>query len=253
MNVLLAGLTAAVLAGAVVAVSAREARASLLGLLVVLLASSLLADPLPGPLPLAARIAAALLAARLISISIRGLDRPTAGSRLGWPVEALAAVAAGVVGFGTHGLGATPLGPALASAAGCAVGILAAAPMVTSRDVYRLGTGAMLLLVGGLLIRVGLGGTPSDLEQLVTCGLIAGVGGAVAVVVRAARSATGDLSVGDDAAAPRPPSRHLGRSGGGFVVHDEAHVEPPVPAPSTPEAPARPRRRTPAADPSAGR
>ena len=104
------------------AVSAREARASLLGLLVVLLASSLLADPLPGPLPLAARIAAALLAARLISISIRGLDRPTAGSRLGWPVEALAALAAGVVGFGTHGLGATPLGPALASAAGCAVG-----------------------------------------------------------------------------------------------------------------------------------
>ena len=121
------------------AVSAREARASLLGLLVVLLASSLLADPLPGPLPLAARIAAALLAARLISISIRGLDRPTAGSRLGWPVEALAAVAAGVVGFGTHGLGATALGPAVASAAGCAVGILAVAPIVTSRDVYRLG------------------------------------------------------------------------------------------------------------------
>jgi hypothetical protein len=35
MNLLLAGLTAAVVAGAVVAVSAREARASLLGLLVV--------------------------------------------------------------------------------------------------------------------------------------------------------------------------------------------------------------------------
>ncbi len=258
MNVLLAGLTAAVLAGAVVAVSAREARASLLGLLVVLLASSLLADPLAGPLPLAARIAAALLAARLVAISIRGLDRPTAGSRLGWPVEALAALAAGVVGFGTHGLGATPLGPALASAAGCAVGILAAAPIVTSRDVYRLGTGAMLLLVGGLLIRVGLGGTPSDLEQLVTCGLIAGVGGAMAVVVRAARAATGDLSVGDDTGAPRPPSRHLGRSGGGIKARDAAHVEPVAPGPespgpASPEAPARPRRRTPAADPSAGR
>jgi len=256
VNVLLVGLTAAVVAGAVVAVSAREARASLLGLLVVLLASSLLADPLPGPLPLAARIAAAVLAARLISISIRGLDRPTAGSRLGWPVESLAAAAAGVVGFGTHGLGATALGPALASAAGCALGILAAAPIVTSRDVYRLGTGAMLLLTGGLLVRVGLGGTPSDLEQLVTCGLIAGVGGAVAVVVRGARAATGgDLSVGEDPGARRPPSRHLGRSGGGFVVHDEAHVEPLVPAPvpaPAPETPARPRRRRPAADPSAG-
>ena len=116
----------------------------------------------------------------------------------------------------------------------------------------------MLLLVGGLLIRVGLGGTPSDLEQLVTCGLIAGVGGAVAVVVRAARAATGDLSVGDDTAAPRPPSRHLGRSGGGITARDAAHVEPVAPravapGPASPEAPARPRRRTPAADPSAGR
>src|SRR5262245_21412096 len=218
MNFLLAGLTAAVVAGAVVAVSAREARASLLGLLVTLLAAGLIADPLPGPLPFGARIAAALLTARLIANSIRGLDRPTAGSRLGWPVEALAAVAAGVVGFGTHGLGAPAMGPALASAAGFAVGILAAAPIVTSRDVYRLGVGAMLLLSGGLLVRVGLGGTPTDLEQLVTCGLIVGVGGAVSVVVRGAREATGgDLSVADDRGATRPqPSRHLGRTSDGF-------------------------------------
>jgi hypothetical protein len=217
MNLLLAGLTAAVVAGAVVAVSARETRASLLGLLVTMLAAGPIADPLPGPLPFAARIAAALLAAQLISISIRGLDRPTAGSRLGWPVEALAAVAAGVVGYGTHGLGAPALGPALASAAGFAVGILAAAPLVTSRDVYRLGTGVMLLLTGGLLVRAGLGGTPSELEQLVTCGLIVGVAGAVAVIVRGAREATGgDLSVADDPGATRPPARHLGRTSDGF-------------------------------------
>jgi hypothetical protein len=212
MNFLLAGLTATVVAGAVVAVSARETRAALLGLLVTLLAAPLVADPLPGPLPFAARIAAALLAARLIAIAIRDLDRPTAGSRLGWPVEALAAVAAGVIGFGTHGLGATALGPPEASAAGFAVGVLAAAPIVTSRDVYRLGTGVMLLLVGGLLVRVGLGGTPSDLEQLVTCGLIAGIGGAVAVIVRGARDATGELVVVDAGGAPRPVSRHLGRA-----------------------------------------
>jgi hypothetical protein len=233
MNLLLAGLTAAVVAGAVVAVSTRETRESLLGLLVTLLAASLLADPLPGPLPFAARIAAALLAARLIAISIRGLDRPTAGSRLGWPVEALAAAAAGVIGYGTHGLGAPAAGPAAASAAGFAVGILAAAPIVTSRDVYRLGTGAMLLLVGGLLVRVGLGGTPSDLEQLVTCGLIAGVGGAVAVIVRGARDATGELSLVDDHGAPRPPSRHLGRRGDGIgQAGPAAHPasEPAAPA-----------------------
>jgi hypothetical protein len=214
VNLLLAGLTVTVIAGAVVAVSAREARASLLGLLVALLGAGLVADPLPGPLPFAARIAAALLAARLIAISIRDLDRPTAGSRLGWHVEALAAAAGAVVGYGTHGLGASALGPPEASAAGFAVGVLAVAPIVTSRDVYRLGIGAMLLLLGGLLVRVGLGGTPSDLEQLVTCGLIAGVGGAVAVIVRGAREASGDLVAVDDVGAPRPPSRHLGRAAG---------------------------------------
>jgi hypothetical protein len=212
VNPLLAGLTATVVVGAVVAVSAREARASLLGLLVVLLASSLIADPLPGPLPFAARIAAAFLAARLIVVAVRDLDRPTAGSRLGWPVEALAAAAGAVVGFGTHGLGAAPVGPAEASAAGFAVGVLAAAPIVTSRDVYRLGVGAMLLLTGGLLVRAGIGGTPSELEQLVTCGLIAGLGGAIAVIVRGAREATGELAAAEDGPVRRPESRHLGRS-----------------------------------------
>ncbi|HEX5014888.1 MAG TPA: hypothetical protein VFV72_12105 [Candidatus Limnocylindrales bacterium] len=214
MTILLAALTATVIAGAVVTVSAREARAGLLGLLVVLIASPLVADPLPGPLPLAARIAAAFLAARLIAIAIRDLGQPTAGSRLGWPVEALAAAAGAAVGFGTHGLGAPALGPAAASAAGFAVGVLAAAPIVTSRDVFRLGTGAMLLLSGGLLVRAGLGGTPSDLEQLVTAGLVVGVAGAAALIIRGAREATGTLVAVDEPGGPRPPSRHLGRGSG---------------------------------------
>lgn len=211
MNPLLAGVAAIVIVGAVVAVSARETRASLLGLLVVLLSATVVADPLPTPLAIAARIAAALLAARLIAIAIRDLDSPTAGSRLGWPVEALAATAAAVIGYGTHGLGAPALGPAEASAAGFAIGVLAAAPIVTSRDVYRFGIGAVLLLVAGLLVRVGIGGTPADLEQLVTCGLIAGLGGAVAVIVRGAREATGGLVVVDEVVARRPETRHLGR------------------------------------------
>ena len=89
MNPALAALTCVVVAGAVVAVSAREARAALLGLLVVLLGSALIADPLPGALPIAARLVAAFLAARLIAVGIRGEGEATAGSRLGWPVEAL--------------------------------------------------------------------------------------------------------------------------------------------------------------------
>jgi hypothetical protein len=211
MNLALAGLACVVVAGAVVAVSAREARAALLGLLVALLGASLIADPLPGPLPIAARIASAFLACRLIAVVIRDLDEPTGGSRLGWPVEALAAAAAAVIGFGTHGLGAPGEGPAEAQAAGFAVGVLAASPIVSSRDVFRLGMGAILLLVGGLLVRQGLGGTPSELEQLVTSGLVVGLGGAVGVIVAGARAAVGSLVVADQPArgvAPRE-GRHL--------------------------------------------
>lgn len=217
MNPALAGLTCVVVAGAVVAVSARDARAALLGLFVTLLAASLLADPLPSPLAVAARIVGALLACRLIAVGIRDLEEPTSGSRLGWPVEGLVAIAAAVIGYGTHGLGATGIGPAEAQAAGFALGVLAAAPIVTSRDVFRLGIGTILLLLGGLLVRVGLAGTPSDLEQLVTSGLVVGLGGAVAVVVIGARAAVGQLSVADEVAAPARPapraSTHLGSGG----------------------------------------
>jgi hypothetical protein len=211
MNLALAGLACVVVAGAVVAVSAREARAALLGLLVALLGASLIADPLPGPLPIAARIASAFLACRLIAVVIRDLDEATGGSRLGWPVEALAAAAAAVIGFGTHGLGAPGEGPAEAQAAGFAVGVLAASPIVSSRDVFRLGMGAILLLVGGLLVRQGLGGTPSELEQLVSSGLVVGLGGAVGVIVAGARAAVGSLVVADEPARGVVPraGRHL--------------------------------------------
>jgi hypothetical protein len=211
VNLALAGLACVVVAGAVVAVSAREARAALLGLLVALLAAALVADPLPGPLPIAARLASAFLACRLIAIAIRDLDEPTSGTRLGWPVEAIAAAAAAVIGFGTHGLGAPGEGAAEAQAAGFAVGVLAASPIVSSRDVFRLGMGAILLLLGGLLVRQGLSGTPSELEQLVTSGLVVGLGGAVGVVIAGARTAVGGLAVRDQPARGVMPreGRHL--------------------------------------------
>ena len=107
----------------------------------------------------------------LTIVGARGLITggvPTFGQFLPYPDSPGDLFASFRSGWSTHGLGATALGPAAASAAGFAVGVLAAAPILTSRDVYRLGIGAMLLLVGGLLVRVGLGGTPSELEQLVT-------------------------------------------------------------------------------------
>jgi hypothetical protein len=211
VNPALAGLACVVVAGAVVAVSARETRTALLGLLVALLASPLIADPLPGWLPIAARIAAAFLACRLIAIAIRDEASGTGGSRLGWPVEVLVAAAAAVIGFGTHGLGAPGGGPAEAQAAGFAIGVLAAAPVVSGRDVFRLGIGAVLVLLGSLLVRAGLSGTPSELEQLVTSGLIVGLGGAVGVVVMGARQAVSGLVVSDRPGGDPDPvaSTHL--------------------------------------------
>lgn len=198
MNPALVAVACVVVAGAVVAVSARETMTALLGLLVVLLAAPLIADPLPDALAIAARMASAFLACRLIVIAIRGEPTGTTGSRLGWPVETLAAAAAGLVGFGTHGLGAPGAGPAEAQAAGFAIGVIAAAPIVSGRDVFRVGLGAMLLLLAALLVREGLGGTPSELEQLITSGLVVGLGGALGVVVTGARTAAGGLLVADE-------------------------------------------------------
>lgn len=213
MNPALAGLTCVVAAGAVTAVSAREPRVALLGLLVALLGAPLIADPLPGPLSIAARIVAAVLASQLIAIAIRSSSEPTSGSRLGWPVEALAAAAGIVIGFGAHGLGAPGEGPAEAQAAGFAVGVLAVVPIVTGRDVVRLGVGSVLLLTAALLVRQGLDGTPSELEQLATSLLLVGLGGAIGAIVLGAR-ASGGLVIQAEAAGRRgsriPVRRHVG-------------------------------------------
>lgn len=215
MNPALAGLTCVVVAGAVTAVSTREPRTALFGLLVALLGAALLADPLPLPLSIAARIVGAILACRLIAIAIRGDGVRTSGSRLGWPVEALAAVAAAVIGFGTHGLGAVGAGPPETQAAGFAIGALATTAIVTGRDVLRLGIGSVLLVTGALLVRQAIGGTPPGLEQLATSGLVIGLGGAVAAITLGARAAGGGGAAGEDPWGRRErriPGRRIGRS-----------------------------------------
>lgn len=222
MNPALVGIAGLTIAGAVLAVSAREPRGTLLGLLVVLLAAPLIATPWPGPLPILARVAAALLATRLIVVGLRGEGELVGdGSRIGWPAEALAAAAAAVAGFASHGLGAAGLGPPEAQAAGFALGALAAAPLVTGRDVLRLGVGSLLLLQAAVLVRQALDQPATDGEQLVISLLTIGLGGAVAVIVAAARAA-GRLAIADEdtrgdtpalrhADAHRPTERDLGR------------------------------------------
>jgi hypothetical protein len=234
VNPALAAIAAVTIAGAILAVSARDVRATLLGLLVVLLGSPLIADPWPDPLSILARIAATLLAVRLIAIGLRGADA-SAGTRIGWPAEALVAAAAAVIGYGSHGLGAAGLGPAEAQAAGFALIVLAVAPLFAGRDVLRLGVGALLLLVGGSSIRVGLDPSPSQGEQLVAALLTIAVGGAIAVIATAARAA-GGLDAID-----------IGRPGEAVRRAPDAHraVEP-LPAPEPRPASRRAPRRTPA-------
>jgi hypothetical protein len=200
----------AVVAGGVTCVAARDGRVALGGLAASLALAPLVADPLPGLLPLAARIVAAALTTYLLWIVVRDAPASTRGSLLGWPTEALVAAAAFVVGFGTRGLGAAAVGPAEAQAAGFALIALAVGPIVFARDILRLGIGVILLVSGAVLVRASLSGTPTQLEQLITCGLVVGLGGSVAFVCDRAVAVRGDyrlLAGDDDDPAARPAAR----------------------------------------------
>ncbi|HWP63468.1 MAG TPA: hypothetical protein VNO86_08365 [Candidatus Binatia bacterium] len=172
-------------AGGVIAVASREPRAATVGLLVALLGSVFVADPLPPPGALAVRLVAGILAGYLLWVVVGAARISTSGSVLGWPVEAILALAGGLVGWASHGLGAPGRGPEAASALGVALVVLSAAPVVLGgRDVLRVGIGLTLLLSGAFAVRVGLAGTPGPAEQIVLAGLTAGLGAAVAILVR---------------------------------------------------------------------
>jgi hypothetical protein len=198
VNPALAGVALAVVVGAVVAGSARNARAAILGLVASLVFSPLLADPTAQPLGLAARLIGSILAGYLLWIAARGSGVRTGGSRLGWPADVLVAAAAAVVGYGSHGLGAPADGPPLAQAAGFALAALSIAPIANGRDIVRVGTGLLLLVSGAILVRTALGGTPEALEQVVIAGLTVTLGGAVAVLAVSARADGSDFELAVD-------------------------------------------------------
>jgi hypothetical protein len=70
--------------------------------------------------------------------------------------------------------------------------------------------GLLLLASGAVLVRTALGGTPEALEQLVIAGLMAALGGAVAVLAVSARAEGDDfeLSAGRSAPVRRPADAH---------------------------------------------
>jgi hypothetical protein len=206
----LAGVAFAVVLGGVIAVSARTPRTAVLGLVIVLVGSGFVAQPLPDSLGLAARIVGAVLAGELLWVAVRGVDLRTEGSRLGWPAELLIAGAGAAVGYGSYGLGAPAAGPLEAQVAGFAIGALAIAPLTNGRDTLRIGAGVVLLLAGALLLAVALGGTPAPDRSLVIAGFVAVVGGAVAAMAAGARANGGafDLSPGGPARTGRQPDAH---------------------------------------------
>ncbi len=55
-----------------------------------------------------------------------------------------------------------------------------------------MGAALLVLLHGGLLVRVALGGTPGDVEQLLITALVVVLGGTVAALARSARLDGGD-------------------------------------------------------------
>ncbi len=199
----LVGLVAAVVvvASAVFAVSARDARAGIVGLVLASVASAVIADPLPDLVPLAFRVVAALFAGYLLWVTIRETDTRTGSSALGWPAETMAAAAAFAIGFAPSLLETERAGPDAALAAGFALIILAVVPVIFARDAFRLGMGLLLLLDGAALVRVGIAGNPTSLEQLAFGILVIGVAGAASVVALNAYAVSGTLEVG---VAPGP-------------------------------------------------
>ncbi|HUQ43245.1 MAG TPA: hypothetical protein VM451_02375 [Candidatus Limnocylindria bacterium] len=211
MSLVLVAIVLAIGAGAVVAVSTRDAAAAPIGLAVALVGSALLADPLPSAPILGVRIVAALLAATLIRWAARG--GPRQFSPLGWPSEALLATAGAVAGLGlavglasiSVGVGAGPtdgpgpIGPgvglpslptgevltsmALTVAAGTSLLVLGAAPMVHGRPGVRRAIGLVLVAQAVLLLRVGVAGPAVELEEIARAAFLvacAGTGAALA-------------------------------------------------------------------------
>ena len=87
---------------------------------------------------------------------------------------------------------------------------LALPPVVTGRDVVRVGTGLLLLIDAALLVRSALGGTPGELEQLVTATMLIVLAGSLAALAAGARAdGTGGYVFADPAKrVRRKPDAH---------------------------------------------
>ena len=207
MSLVLVAVVLAIGAGAVIAVATREAAAAAIGLAVALVASALLVDPLPSAAILGVRVVAALLAAALIRWAAHGAPRQY--SPLGWPGEALLATAAAVSGLGlaiglasVTPLGGPPVGEpggpgvgtpevaalttmALTIAAAAALLALGAAPVMHDTPGVRRAVGLILVTQAVLLLRIGLAGPATELEEIARAALLVAVAASGAALTHA--------------------------------------------------------------------
>lgn len=205
MNIALVAVVFAIGAGAVIAVSTRDAAAAVVGLAVALLAAALVADPLPSAAVLGVRVVAALLALALIRWA--AVERGQQASPLGWPGEALLATAAGVAGAGIAvALGSTPSvvgggggggtdGPTIAAGLGASAGLIMAAgsallalgtaAVLHPRPGLRRAIGMVLVTQAILLLRVGLAGPATTLEEITRAALLVAAAASASALARA--------------------------------------------------------------------
>ena len=194
----------AVVLGGVVAVTSRDGRIVILGLMLAAVAASLVASPLPSSLAVTARILGALLAAYLRWAAAGSGWVNSAGSAIGPVAEGAAATAAFVVGLTIRPV--DPLaGPVVAQAAGLALIALAVAPLA-GRDVFRLGVGVTLLTLGCSLMVTAWSGPTPPLEQLTMAALLVGIAGATSLLVPQPELATETVEPAESVEAEEAPA-----------------------------------------------
>lgn len=194
----------AVVLGGVVAVTSRDGRIVILGLMLAAVAASLVASPLPSSLAVTARILGALLAAYLLWAAAGSGWVNSAGSAIGPVAEGAAATAAFVVGLTIRPV--DPLaGPVVAQAAGLALIALAVAPLA-GRDVFRLGVGVTLLTLGCSLMVTAWSGPTPPLEQLTMAALLVGIAGATSLLVPQPELATETVEPAESVEAEEAPA-----------------------------------------------
>lgn len=200
MSLTLAGVALAVIAGAVIAVSAREARAGMIGLVLALGLGPFLADPLPDAAVLGGRVVTGIFVVYLLrAVAVGGAGRGL-GSRIGWPAESALALGAAIAGVAVAGalLTLEPGGPgrgevtnplggltpsALALAAGLALLVIGVGPAFLGRNTLRTTIGLLLAVQAVVLARTGVAGPPGELEQLGIDGFLLAVGAAGALII----------------------------------------------------------------------